>query len=450
MYPSGLYHGSYGSLSVSLKLFSTPCRGVFFNHYLLEHNWKESCIIHQLGIGYLPLVSERIKHGPFYANAKLILGCSRMFQIGRKYQGICQIEMNLIYIMQERNYFILPYSANFSNNSIQFHHGISGSYEVGCEDSPENVILRGKNNFQLSMNTSKYGGSIHKLSVNINLKDTGIKYKRTDNPPEHFTLVFGPSSKSFVFVILNSEMCKTTNIIQLPTGLSLLDENCVICLRDPVQKPLKNDMLIELSVHGQFQMSNCVLGQIELKFHLCLSEDHYTKKRLSKSYYYVPKCKLGQSNKGEGKFIWTSNLSTKVVSQSGGQVFIFVPGKILEPLFHTLTSDCCNSSPCYLKYRWKYYGMHRIPFFPYFSQYMIAGLRSIISREVIEEPFKRTWTEANEFCQRLGTSLPSFVSQEDIKNFFVFLNYFDHSPILAPIFIGIHKRVKCSILKKLK
>ena len=32
--------------------------------------------------------------------------------------------------------------------------------------------------------------------------------------------------------------------------------------------------------------------------------------------------------------------------------FIFVPGKILEPLFHNVTSDCYTTSPCYLKYRW--------------------------------------------------------------------------------------------------
>ena len=56
---------------------------------------------------------------------------------------------------------------------------------------------------------------------------------------------------------------------------------------------------------------------------------------------------------------------------------------------------------------------------------MIAGLRLLISIEETEEPFKRTWTEANETCRRLGTNLPSFVSQEDVKNFFVFLEYFD-------------------------
>ena len=74
---------------------------------------------------------------------------------------------------------------------------------------------------------------------------------------------------------------------------------------------------------------------------------------------------------------------------------------------------------------------------------MIAGLRLLISREEIEEieePFKRTWTEANETCGRLGTNLPGFVSQEDVKNFFVFLEYFALLTILMPIFIGIHKK----------
>ena len=233
-----LYHSSHGSLSVTLQLFPTPCRGVFHNFYLLEHNWKESCIIHQLGIGYLPLVSERIEYGPFYANVKLILGCSREIEFGRVHQGICQIRMDLIYIMQERNYFTLPYMEHFNNNHVQFYHKISGSYQLGCRDSPENVILRGQNYFQMSMNTSKYGSSIHKLSVNVNLVDPVIKYKR-NNYEEKFTLVFRPSSKSFVSVILKSERCKTTNRTKVHTGFSLLDEKCVICLREPMQQPLK-------------------------------------------------------------------------------------------------------------------------------------------------------------------------------------------------------------------
>ena len=446
-----LYHSSYGSLSVSLKLFPTPCRGVFFNLYLLVHNLKESCIIHQLGIGYLPLARERIAHFPFYANVKLILGCSRKFNFGRVHQGKCQIRMDLIYIMQERNYFTLPYIESFDNNYVQFHHKSSCSYQLGCRDSPENVVLRGQNYFQMSMKTSKYGSSIHKLSVNVNLVDPIKKYNRNSRE-ENFNLVFRPSSKSFVSVILKSERSENTNRIKVLTGVSLLDEKCVICLREPMQQPLKNDMLIELSVQGQFEMSNCVLGQIKIKSYLCLSEDYHTGNKLIKTFYHVPNCAPGQSNRGKDRLIWTSNLSTKLVSQSGGYVFIFVPGKILEPLFHNVTNDCCITSPCYLKYRWNYYGKHRIPFFQHFymGQYMIAGLHLLISREETEEPFKRTWTEANETCRRLGTNLPSFVSQEDIKNFFVFLNYFDRLTMLTPIFIGIHKKVISSIFKKLK
>ena len=268
-------------------------------------------------------------------------------------------------------------------------------------------------------------------------------------------MVFRPSSKSFVSVILKSEMCETTNRIKVRTGFSLLDEKCVICLREPMQQPLKDAMLIELSVQGQFEMYNCVFGQIEIKSHLCHGEDYHTGNKLIKTYYHVPKCVPGQCNRGKDRLIWTSNLSTKLVSQSGGYVFIFVPGKILEPLFHNVTSNCCITSPCYLKYRWTYYREHRIPFFRhmYMGQYMIAGLRLLISIEEIEEieqPFKRTWSEANETCRRLGTNLPSFVSQEDVKNFFVFLEYFDLLTILTPIFIGIHKKVISSVFKKLE
>ena len=85
--------------------------------------------------------------------------------------------MDLIYIMQERNYFTLPYIENVNNNHVQFYHKVSGSYQLGCADSPENVVLRGQNYFQMSMNTSKYGSSIHKLSVNVNLVDPVIKSK---------------------------------------------------------------------------------------------------------------------------------------------------------------------------------------------------------------------------------------------------------------------------------
>ena len=213
-------------------------------------------------------------------------------------------------------------------------------------------------------------------------------------------------------------------------------------------QPLQSNMLIELSIQAQFAMSHCLLGQIKIKSYLCLSEDYYTENRLSKSFFHVPNCFPSQSNRGEDVLIWTSNLSTKHVSLSGGQVLIFVPGKILEPTFQILTSDCCLTAPCYLKYRWKYYGSHRIPFFQNSIPYHIAGLHLVISREEIEKPIARTWTEANELCQRLGTNLPSFVSQYDIKNFFVFLDSVDHVTVLTPIFIGITKEVNGSIFKK--
>ena len=51
-----------------------------------------------------------------------------------------------------------------------------------------------------------------------------------------------------------------------------------------MQQPLKDAMLIELSVQGQFEMSNCVLGQIEIKSHLCHSEDYNTGNKLIKTY----------------------------------------------------------------------------------------------------------------------------------------------------------------------
>ena len=102
-------------------------------------------------------------------------------------------------------------------------------------------------------------------------------------------MVFRPSSKSFVSVILKSERSETTNRIKVHTGFSLLDEKCVICLREPMQQPLKTAMLIELSVQGQFEMSNCVLGQIEIKSNLCHSEDYHTRNKLIKTYYHVQK-----------------------------------------------------------------------------------------------------------------------------------------------------------------
>ena len=130
-----------------------------------------------------------------------------------------------------------------------------------------------------------------------------------------------------------------------------------------------------------------LLGQIKIKFQLCLNEGY------SKSYLRVLNCLSGLSNRGEDVLIWTSNLSTKHVSQSGGYVLIFTPGKMIEPTFRAVSSDCCINGPCYLKCRWKYYGSHMIPFFQNMIPYHMAGLHLVVSREEIQTPFARTWME---------------------------------------------------------
>ena len=45
----------------------------------MQHNLKESCIIHQLGLGYLPMVDSQSEVQSFYANVIDVLGCERIF-----------------------------------------------------------------------------------------------------------------------------------------------------------------------------------------------------------------------------------------------------------------------------------------------------------------------------------------------------------------------------------
>ena len=108
----------------------------------------------------------------------------------------------------------------------------------------------------------------------------------------------------------------------LPTGVSVLSEKRKICLRDPVQEPLKNSMLLELSIEGQHKISNCLLGQLEMRTHLCL---RHKISKLAQSHYGLPYCSRFKTDFGEDRLIWTSNLTTQLLSQSGGYVLIFLP-----------------------------------------------------------------------------------------------------------------------------
>ena len=205
-----LYHTSHQSLNVSLQISSTSCKGVFYRHYLMQHN--EPCVIHQLGLAYLPMVNHGSELYMFYANVIKVLGCTRVFlffPFGKKSKGICQTNMDLTYLIQERNYFTLPLKGNYTN-SIAFDHKISGLHHFGCKDSPQSIFLRGQKFFQFSMNESSYGSSVHRLSVNVSLVDPVIRSHR-NGPSARFTLVFRPSSKSFVFVILRQQKCEATN-----------------------------------------------------------------------------------------------------------------------------------------------------------------------------------------------------------------------------------------------
>ena len=117
--------------------------------------------------------------------------------------------MDLTYIMQERNYFILPSEKKYKS-SILFHRKISGSHHFGCEDSPQSIFLRGQKFYQFSMNRSRYGGSIHRLSVKVNLVDPVSSKKLPNNFREQLTLTFRPSSHSFAFLILKQQKCAAT------------------------------------------------------------------------------------------------------------------------------------------------------------------------------------------------------------------------------------------------
>ena len=130
-----------------------------------------------------------------------------------------------------------------------------------------------------------------------------------------------------------------------------------------LQKPLNSTMVVELSLQGQFKMSKCLLGQIEIKSYLCLSDNYYTESMPIQQYRYAPYCVPSQSNLGEDILLWTLNLTNELVYNSGGHVRIFLPGKMFETMFHTLENDCCLTSSCYLKYRWNftYWASSQVP-----------------------------------------------------------------------------------------
>ena len=330
--------------------------------------------------------------------------------------------------MQEKNYFTLPYNPIFDNNSIEFSYKISGSHQFSCEDTLENIFLRGQRFFRFSMNTSRYGSSIHGIKIIADLANPIIGEV---NHWRQFHFVFRPFSKSFISIRLKQIRCKTGDRKTLPTGVSLLSEKRKICLRDPVQEPLKNSMLLELSIQGQHKISNCLLGQLEIRTHLCLIIS-----KLPQSYYGVPYWSRFKTNFREDRLIWTSNLTTQLVSQSGGYVLIFLPGKMTEAMLHSLGNQCCQNGSCYLKYRWRHYDTG--------DMFYIALKRRHESYRRIYRMSRskgnHTWAEANRLCQTKGYNLPSFVSLQDTQHFFTFLDKYYQS-LGTPIFIGIHKMV---------
>ena len=213
----------------------------------------------------------------------------------------------------------------------------------------------------------------------------------------------------------------------------MLSKKRKICLRDPVQEPLKNSMLLELSIQGQHKISNCLLGQLEIRTHLCL---HHKISKLPQSYYDVPYCLPFKTNYRKDRLIWTSNLTTQLVSLSGGYVLIFLPSKMTETMLHSLGNQCCQNSSCYLKYRWQHYDTGNLFYAALKRRHESYRRMYRMSRSKVNH----TWAKANRLCQSKGYNLPSFVSLQDTKHFFTFLDK-DYQSLETPIFIGIRKMV---------
>ena len=317
-----LYHNSAGFSNISFSLSSLQCKGILLSpctlraYHILKFGGSEQknfCHIYQISLQYIPIISFQQDVLAFETNLDLILGCFRLFQFGLEQNGVCHVQMNMTYLMQERHYFTCPHRAISDNNIFYFHHEISSSKHYGCKDTPEDIVLRAQRKFTLVTNRSKHGTSIHRFAVSVKFLDPIVSLDRDELRQEEFNMTVAPHSQSFVHLTLRQNKCKTNTGVKLPTGISTLHQQD-ICLRDPVQKPLNSTMIVELSLHGQLKISNCLLGQIEIKSYLCLSEDYYTEKMPIQHYRYTPYCVPSQSNLGEDVLIWTLNLTTGISS----------------------------------------------------------------------------------------------------------------------------------------
>ena len=435
-----LYHNSVGFLNISFSLSSSQCKGILLSpctlgtYHILKFGGSEQhnfCHIYQIGLQYIPIISSQQDVLAFETNLDFILGCFKLFQFGLEQNGVCHVQMNMTYLMQERQYFSWPYRAISDNNIFYFHHEISSSKHYGCKDTPEDIVFRAQRKFTLVTNRSKYGTSFHRFAVNVNFLDPIVSLDRDELRSEEFNMTVAPHSQSVVILTLRQNKCQINTGVRLPTGTCTLHQQ-EICLRDPVQKPLNSTMIVELSLQGQFKMSNCLLGKIEIKSYLCLSEDYYTESMPIQHFRYTHFCAPSQSNLGEDMLIWTLNLTTEFVHNSGGYVWIFLPGKMFETMFHTLNRDCCTTSPCHLKYRWNFH-------------YDFSSTLSQVLK-LNTKPQRLTWFKARHICKQWGQNLYSFVSFEDIKKLIQHLDLGFEISLVTSIFVGLYREVKLNVL----
>lgn len=277
-------------------------------------------------------------------------------------------------------------------------------------------------------------------------------------------------SYTYSFITIKPTFCANATRQFKTNQKVFLPKSGQLCLRQNLYGTVQHNMVATLALKGSFTPNNCVLGDLKFKTNLCLSSLWSTlvnpvagRTKLAfllascvdevDPFSYLKQHTQMPHNMGEDQMVWESLLDVFMFKLTDNFVQIDLPGLLLSATLTSHSVQCCEKQNCSLFCQWTItkmkYSLPKIPnilnvlekgrlYFHTRKKYVVVSPNL---NKYFDHPGNWTWHEANAECTEMNKSLPSFLSQEHVEDFVLFLKRLFWNSFPTVMFVGLPDKV---------
>ena len=453
------------TMKVRLVWASIDCRGIFINpcakhfkYFLSSLPYKEtvlkgfkysydgrnnSCVSYQIGSKYLPHMSQNTDL-VFLTNLIFIQGCTSTYNLDTDSSQAC---LGLVDFFHSEH-IINSYPANnekhlFGHILNIFHDIVDGGDKTSCNFSKPNIQLISTlghvdQHLQDSLNdqtiTSRYRVKVllkHGPLVDSFEYMAGASRWYT---ADEFKAIVRPYSQAFTILTLRQQLCAGDDDLRDTPPATSLGENQLECLRDQIQDKGLYSGVLQLNFIGDFVMSNCSLGILQISSLRCRrKEDGRFRDNPEATKLYC-----GEKGNKENSLTWTLILTSNMVNYNSKTIMVDLPGSVYDSFISSVSRDCCLSKKCWVESRWRYDTIN-VNMLKFISSFKFPPLtRKSPDRKNV---LPASWYDAQKMCAERGYYLPILNSHHSNSGILYRIRPLAYRLPIYSMFIGLHRKV---------